>query len=222
MKAHLRQGFGYGNDFSKISSYVKDLLRNIPSDSDVNIIVNARQILDGYFTVYETRQRELQSTKGYRTFYQGRVHEFIEDLFGVEFFSEKQVKMAVDAENVIVINDEGNHETIKIHGQFKFDGYLELTKSLKEYLGLDDKWIGIAFEAMGTYWHSLPAQKEADRKKRLICKDKNIILLEIWEEWNQNTWMNKILEQIKEQTGIEFTKEQFSKLRNYLGTSKSA
>ncbi|MFW9970844.1 MAG: hypothetical protein ACFFDF_11660 [Candidatus Odinarchaeota archaeon] len=37
---------------------------------------------------------------------------------------------------------------------------------------MDDKWIGIACEAMGSYWHGeqSPNQQEADRKKRLIHK----------------------------------------------------
>ena len=192
----------------------------MPSDSDSEIILLAEGVIDGYQSIYEERHKELQDLRGDKSFYQGRVRRFVEDLFGVEFFSEKQVRVAVGADEVTVINDDGDRETIRVHGSFRFDNYLELNKPLKDYLGLDDKWIGIAFEAQGTYWHgdSHPDQQEADRKKRLICKDKNVILVEIWENWDQNIWMNEILKQIKEWTGIELTKEQFSKLRNYLGT----
>ncbi len=88
---------------------------------------------------------------------------------------------------------------------------------------MDDKWIGIAVEAMGEYWHSdaLPGQQEADRKKRLICKEKNVILVEIWENIEQGQWLNELIRQIEEQAGTRLSKEQFSKLRNYLGNLKN-
>ena len=139
------------------------------------------------------------------------------DLFGVEFFSEKQVRAVVKVKDITLINDDGNQETIKVHGQYSFDGYLELTSELKTYLGLDNKWIGVAFEFMGTYWHSLPAKMESDRKKRLICKDKNIILIEIWENIEKIDWLSIILKQIREQTGTVLSETQFSDLQRYLG-----
>lgn len=70
-----------------------------------------------------------------------------------------------------------------------------------------------------SYWHTTgnPDQKAKDRKKRLICNDKNILLIEIWENWDKSIWNNKIFAQIEEQTGIKFTEEQFSELSKYLG-----
>ncbi len=218
IQAHLYQGYGFGEDhFGKISNYVKTLLRNMPPNSDTEIIIIARKVIGEYESTYESRQRELNDIKGDKSFFQGNVRKYIENLFGVEFFSEKQVKMAVSVREVTIINDDGNRETIKVHGGVKFDGYLELTRPLKDYLGIDDKWLGIAFEAMGTYWHSLPAQKEADRKKRLICKEKNVILLEIWESWDESTYLTEILKQIKDQTGLVIKQEKLNELSKYIG-----
>ena len=72
---------------------------------------------------------------------------------------------------------------------------------------------------MGSYYHSdaFPGQQEADRKKKLICKEMNVLLLEIWDNWDKDTWTNKIFEQIKEQTGLEIKKELLSELNKYLG-----
>lgn len=65
--------------------------------------------------------------------------------------------------------------------------------------------------------------KEADRKKRLISKEKNIILIKIWENVKKTNWLNEVIRQIEEQTGTRLTQEQFPKFRNYLGnlTSKT-
>ena len=73
---------------------------------------------------------------------------------------------------------------------------------------------------MGTYWHSLQRQKDADRRKRHICKHKNVILLEIWENIDSDNWLNEVIRQLEDQTDIRFTKEQFSKFRNFLGNLK--
>ncbi len=221
IQGHLYQGYGFGEDrFGKISSYIKTLLIKMPSSSNEEIVLIAKKAIDEYEDIYESRQKGLNDIKGDKTFFQGDVRGFMEELFGLEFFSEKQVRRAVGLDIITVMNDDDVRETIKIHGNFKFDGYLELTRSLKEYLGLDDKWLGIAFEAMGTYWHSLPDQQESDRKKRLICKDRNVLLIEIKEEIDSDNWLNEVVKQLEEQTGIKFIQETFSKLKNFIGHFK--
>ncbi len=69
------------------------------------------------------------------------------------------------------------------------------------------------------YHHSeaFPNQQEPDRKKRLICKEKNVILLEIWDNWDEDTWIIKIFEQIKTKTGIEIKQEKLNELSKYIG-----
>lgn len=84
----------------------------------------------------------------------------------VEFISEEAVAHIVNDKEVTMISDEGIEEIFKIHRAMAFDGYLSLTDELKKYLGLEEKWIGIAWEFQGEYWHSLPEQMEHDRKKR--------------------------------------------------------
>lgn len=122
----------------------------------------------------------------------------------------------VKEKDVSTINNDGVKEKIYVHGAFKFDSYIDLTRALKKHLDLDDKWIGLAIEANGTYWHTLPAKKEADRKKRLICKEKNIILVEIWEDYSINTWGNEFIDQIKVQTGVKIPWNKLSELSKYL------
>ena len=97
------------------------------------------------------------------------------------------------------------------------DGYLDLSNSLKKYLGFDDKWIGIAFEAQSIYTHSKPVNIERDRRKKLVCEAKNILLLEVWYEWDKITWDAKILEQIKVKTGVEIPLSKLASLAKYLG-----
>ena len=97
------------------------------------------------------------------------------------------------------------------------DGYRELSKSLKKYLGLDDKWIGVAFEAQSIYTHNKPVHIERDRRKGLVCEEKIILLLEVWYEWDTSTRDAKILEQIKVKTGVEIPLSKLASLAKYLG-----
>ncbi len=193
MKAHLREGFGFDVDtLLIIRNYVEILSMKSPLDSDDNIFKAAKDIIDGYKKIYYDRRQKLKNSKESKSHYQDRVYYFMEDELGVSFISEKSVADAIGASEIIVTDDNGNPEVIKVWASFAFDGYLELTRELKEYLGLDDKWFAIAWEAQGSYWHSRPEQKERDRKKRLICKEKNIILLNIWENWNKDIYLQEI------------------------------
>ncbi|KKL85677.1 hypothetical protein LCGC14_1952320, partial [marine sediment metagenome] len=215
---HLTRGVGFGDiHFKALFDYAKGLLDKAPISSDRETIRAAKHALEKYKDISEFRRKEFLDSREFKSAFQGRVYYFMNDFFGLEFFSEKQVSSAVNSKEIIAKNDEGDLETIKIHLQFSFDGYLELTRALKVYLGLDDKWIGIAFEAQGTYWHSRPEQMERDRKKRLICQEKNVILLEIWDKWDEVSWMNKVLEQLKGQTGIDIKQEKLNELKKYLG-----
>ena len=222
LKDHLYQGYGFGDDCLALSNYVKDLLKYRSPNSDEQIFRVAIRILEGYGDKWEVRRIELLDSRGEKSFFQRDVRLFINDLFGIEFFSEKQVKSAVGVNEITTKNDEGNLETIKVHHRFSFDMYLELNRALKEYLGLDDKWIGIAVEAMSHYYHSsaFPDQLEADRKKRLICKEMNVVLIEIWDIIKRKNWASEVFRQIEEKAGTRFNKEQLYKLRNYLGDYK--
>lgn len=214
---HLAEGYGFGDDMIKLLIYFNKLSENRPLDSDSIIFRDGKEILEGYHDAYRARNRVFQKSREHRTEFQGKVHVFIENFLGLKFEKEEQVRGVIKEDYVTVINGEGIKENIRVHHAFKFDGYLELTRSLREYLGLDDKWTGVAIEALGTYWHSLPAQKEADRKKRLICREKNIILLEILEALDSSKWGVEILRQFKELTGVEIPQSKLGKLGKYLG-----
>jgi len=131
-----------------------------------------------------------------------------------------QVRAVVKEKDVYTLDSNGVKEKIYLHGAFRFDGYLDLSRALKKYLGLDDKWMGLAIEANGTYWHSLPAKIEADRKKRLVCREKNIILLEIPEAMRSSQWGAEALRQFELLTGVELTPNKLEKLSTYLGNKQ--
>jgi hypothetical protein len=219
LKHHLFEGFGFGDDLGKLLSYLKDISDNRPPDSNSQIFRDAKDVLDGYHDAYRVKYREFQKTREHATKFQGRVHKEIEEFLGLQFASEVQVRAVVKEKYVSTINDDGVKEKIYVHGAFRFDGYLDLSRALKDYLGLDDKWMGIAFEANGEYWHSLPAKKEADRKKRLICREKNIILLEIPEKMDSSAWGAEALRQFKETTGVEIPRSKLSELSKSLGNT---
>ncbi|KFZ25668.1 MAG: hypothetical protein KQ78_02141 [Candidatus Izimaplasma bacterium HR2] len=56
--------------------------------------------------------------------------------------------------------------------------------------------LNIGIEYQGNYWHSLPDHIERDKRKRELCKELNIKLLEIWDDdfmKDQVTEINKII-----------------------------
>lgn len=142
----------------------------------------------------------------------------MEEAFCVDFISEMPVHKAI------------NRRNIEINGQIKrfvpilrFDGYLEFTESLRRLLGF--KWQGIIFEAQDNWHEDLEIflqmypkrtvedwnhHQELDQFKRDICKKEFIILLEIKERCPESKWLKDIIEQIKEQTGIELKERQLN------------
>jgi len=220
LKHHLFEGFGFADDLHKLLSYFKDLSNNRPPYSNSQIFRDAKNVFDGYHDAYRAKYRKFQKTREHATKFQGRVYKVLVAFFGLKFASEEQVRAVVKEKYVSTLNSNGVKEKIYVHGAFRFDGYLDLSRALKKYLGLDDKWMGIAIEANGTYWHSLPAKKEADRKKRLICREKKIILLEIPEAMNSSQWGAEALRQFEKLTGIKIPQNKLKELRKYLGNKQ--
>ena len=62
-------------------------------------------------------------------------------------------------------------------------------------------------------------ETEDDRKKRLICRERNIILLEIPEAMDRSEWCTEALKQFKELTGVEIPRNKLSELYKYLGNA---
>lgn len=148
--------------------------------------------------------------------YQGKVHQFVETFLKIKFSSEVSLRSIVKIKFVTTTNDQGIKEKIILHQNIRLDGYRELSKSVKKYLGLDDKWIGIAFEAQSEYYHKNPNQIERDRRKKLVCEEKNILLLEIWDNWDLSSWGAHILDQIKVKTGVKIPLSKLGGLAKFL------
>ena len=218
ISVHLRIGTGFGEHMDKILYYFKELSKNRTPDSNSQIFRDAKEVLEGYHNASKVRNNIFQESQEYASTFQGKVHLSMEKFFGVKFISEEQVRAVLKEKYITTINNKGVKEKIHVHTSFKFDLYLKLNKDLNNYLGLGDKWIGLAIEAMGTYYHSkaFPVQQEADRKKRLICKEKNIILAEIWEDLESSAWENEAIKEIKNKTGVIIPRNKLSELSKYL------
>ena len=68
--------------------------------------------------------------------------------------SEEQVKSVIREDYITTLNNNNVRETIHVHPSFIFDSYIDLTKALKKYLGLDEKWKGIAMK-LSRFLHDL-------------------------------------------------------------------
>lgn len=215
---YLATGCGFGHkNLRKLKEEIKTLLKKIPQGSNIQIIKDALHELDKYYKIYIERQERLASLLGFASFFQQQVHEFMEDTFNVKFISEKNVKDAVGNIDFIEFNSNDKEKEREINPLQRFDGYFKLTDSFRNLFGLDDKWVAIAFEAQGS-WHNdleqflarYPDKTKTDFKyyqnldqlKRDICRVKNIILIEIDEDLPKSKWINEVIKQIEEQTGI--------------------
>ena len=219
ISVHLRTGMGFGEHLDKMQNYFKELSKQRGPDSNFQIFRDAKEVLEGYYNASKERSKIFQESQEFASIFQGIVHHSMENFFGVKLISEEQVRAIVKVKYITTINSKGVKEKIHVSTSFKFDIYLELNKDLNKYLGLDDKWMGLAIEAMGTYYHSkaFPVQQEADRKKRLICKQKNIILAEIWEDLEPSAWQNEVIKEIKDKTGVSIPPKKLRALGKYLG-----
>ncbi len=215
--SHLTGGFGFGDTLNKYISYYEKLSKNRPQGSDPKIFTNAKSLLDGYSQTYRSRNKAYFAYKKIPTVYQDKVHRFFESFLNMKFTPEVSLRLVVSQKYITAIDDQGINQRIIVHTNYRLDGYKELTKSLKKYLGLDDKWIGIGFEAQSEYFHHTDRQIKIDRKKSLICKEKNILLLEIWDSWKPSTWGDKILMQIEEKTGVRIPPSKLGALVKFLG-----
>jgi very-short-patch-repair endonuclease len=59
--------------------------------------------------------------------------------------------------------------------------------------------LNIAIEYQGNYWHNLPEKRETDRRKKSICKEKGIKLLEVWDSdflKNKDVVVDNIIKEI--------------------------
>ena len=148
-------------------------LRNIISkDRDIRVVFDAIDIVNKYENKHDERKAVLiDQLGGRKSYFQLSVEEHFNDYFGIKLEYEKPVWSVVGAKYVTVLEENGKTEKIYVHGNLSFDTYLNLKPELKTYLGIDDKWIGIAIEAIGEYWHSVYHlnQLKADRKKKKIC-----------------------------------------------------
>ncbi|KKN46095.1 hypothetical protein LCGC14_0676490, partial [marine sediment metagenome] len=223
LQSRLYQGYGFDESLLDIEAYIEKLSRDMGLSSRDEKVRKIKETIEDYKSNTENRRRDFMRELGYRSQGERDMHRTVNDLFGVEFIHEKQVNQAVGAREITTTNDNGVRETFGIPNTFSFDFYLEFNQAIKDYLGLDYKWKAIAVEYMGTYWHGPqnPNQQEADRKKRLICRDNNIILIEIEEGLDPSEITNQIIEQIKEQTGTQLSYRQLTRFRNFIGNTRN-
>lgn len=179
-----------------------------------NILLEINRFKKFYFK----RQDILSNSTSFSSHFQKKVHQFFENIFNVNFSKDKSIQY------ITGVDFEFQNKKIKIYPGLHFDGYKELKDDLKQKLGLDPKWDAIAFEAHGT-WHKDRKEyferwnySKADRETRefidkilkpTICKDYSIIYLVIFEDDPPEEWLNIIIEQFYNQTGVQLSTKDF-------------
>ena len=58
--------------------------------------------------------------------------------------------------------------------------------------------LSIGIEYQGNYWHNLPKTKERDKRKKLLCKERGIKLIEVWDDEFLMNAENVIINLLKE------------------------
>ncbi|KKM23817.1 hypothetical protein LCGC14_1611330, partial [marine sediment metagenome] len=190
--------------------------------------------INRYKRISIIRGEKLSKELGFKSFFQFQVHKFMLDNLGIEFISEKRVRAVINDINKkhnlpLIINKLIiNNKAIQLSHRNRFDGFFSFTSQLKNILGIDNKLEGIVYEAQGNFhtswkrfnlmWsnrsrHDFDRIQALDEDKRIICQNKNIVLIEIHERWERSKWADNVLEQFNIQTGTNL--KDFSIFKKY-------
>ena len=210
---YLQKGYTISNLLITIKKEIKKILNLNSNVLDREIVNSFYGELDLYDRINEIRYNNYRSILDFASNFQRKVHNFIEQYFGVKFDTEKQIIKLVKS-NKIEINGVRKF----IHYNLKFDGYYELIDLIREKFGLNKKWKGIIFEAHGM-WHTeldlylrmfpyknedhFYRRQELDQFKRDICKKFNYLLIEIYQNIDESQWDIEIRRQIERQVKNE-------------------
>ena len=199
--------------------YVEDLYNKRPINSNVDIFKEAMKILEEYDEIYFMRSKARGDALGeYDSEFEKSVHHYLMREISPLFDHDITVIEAIGKREVVVQDEDGNDMIRRLHFQFHYDCYLKLDRELRNYFGLDDRWKGIAVEVLGIYWHGqdFPVHIERDKFKKAVSMQENIIQIDIWEDVEQDQWINEFITQLNEQAGTSITKNDLSKIKNYL------
>ncbi len=218
LKHHLYEGFGFTESYQKLNRYLKDLTNNRPRNSDMYIFRNVKKVLEEYIEIYYTRRRARKDALGdYDSEFEKQVYLFLQREITPLFIYDKAVIDTIGKREIILKDIKGNEVVKKIHSLLHYDFYLELTRDIRKFLGLDVKWQAIAVETQGEYWHNMHDHIERDKFKQAISTQENIILIKIWYNMKNDTWLQQFIDQLETKTGIEISQDKISELKNYLG-----
>jgi len=199
---YLLSGTRLTNFLTKVKPRIESYLK-VSNESLLKVFLNDANL---FYKVSQIRDNEFASRLGFASHFQKRVHNFLDNFFGVEFESEKNI-VGLLRKNFIYISGI----KIRIHYNLSFDGYYELDDILRNKYGIDPKWKAIAFEAHGNWHIDLPTylrmfpyktisdfnrRQEVDQLKREICTFYNIILMEIYENIEEGYWKDEITKKL--------------------------
>jgi hypothetical protein len=206
---YLQVGTTLSTISMKVQKEIEKLINDNPSFYNQDLINRFNNDIILFNKTNEIRNNNYNSIIGYASIFQLKVHNYIENFFGLKFDSEIPV---ID----IVKNDtiEVNGKSVIIHYNLRFDGFCELTDVVRKKFGLNKKWKGIIFEAHGL-WHidlkiflrmfpyktekEFLRRQEIDVLKRALCKELGYIIIEIYENLEESQWNSEILKQIQNQ-----------------------
>jgi hypothetical protein len=205
-QASMAQGYNLSSVFYSVVKKVENLIHAKNLILDKNHLQSFYENLSLFDKVNDLRNQYYASLLEYASHFQKEIHQFFENFFNSNFISEKP---AIELFKTKIIKIKG--KKIRIHHNLKFDGYCKLNPSIRNRFGLKEDWKGIIFEAHGM-WHvdrdiflrMFPYKTESDFKrrlkvdklKRILCRIFNYILIEIYEDMDEDQWEEEILRQI--------------------------
>ena len=202
----MSRGYTMCSVFYIVVEKVKGLIVNSNIILDKEYVQSFYDSISLFDKVNDLRNEYYRSLLEYASWFQGEVHKFFENYFGVKFQTEKQVLELIKSKFIKI-----NGKRKRIHHNLSFDGYCKLIPSIRKRFGLKEHWKGIIFEAHGL-WHidldiylrmfpyktksDFKRRLEIDQSKRVLCRKFNYFLIEIYEDMEKNQWSKEILRQM--------------------------
>ncbi|MHA1700928.1 MAG: hypothetical protein ACTSWK_01540 [Promethearchaeota archaeon] len=211
---YLSAGIGIGiKNLEKIERKIEGLIIDSYQKNKIEVEI------ERFRNVLCKRSEIITVNLGFRSFFQLKVHYFMEDLFRSKFIQDFPIQSMTGSKFKYKCIDED------ISKFLHFDGYCKLSNELNQKLNIDKIWQGIAFEAHGT-WHKDEVEfysrwnnkLEVDRERRIyideelkpnICRKYNIIFLVIYENDSPKDWLKKIIQQFNKQIDNKISNSDF-------------
>jgi hypothetical protein len=198
IQRYLREGYGFGDKYVNLLEYVNELCNN-SNNTNTEIFNDSLAFLEQYEEIYFKRIKNRNNLESYDSHFERKVHFFLKNEINPLFVHKVALIEAVGKREIYYENEFGRAIVKKIHPIYHYDFYLELDDNLRQLYNLNNKWKSIAVEAQGSYWHSdnFSDNIKSDEFKKLISRLEDIILIEIWDNVEEELWLSEYNNQLK-------------------------